>query len=99
MPVVGAQVCSDYRILVSRGIQRPHASLIAFGLRQPISAFTLPLLPGDDEPEVALNHILHTLYQRAHFDLRLDSPSCLSRPCLSPIQPGPRRSRRRHSPK
>ena len=72
MPVVGVQVQSDYRILVSRGIQRPHASLIAFNLRQPIPAFTLPLLPGDDEPEVALNHLLHALYRRARFDLRLD---------------------------
>jgi hypothetical protein len=72
MPVVGVQVQSDYRILVSRGLQRPHASLIAFSLRQPIPAFTLPLLSGDDEPEVALNRILHLLYQRARFDLRLD---------------------------
>ena len=72
MPVVGAQVQSDYRILVSRGIQRPRAALIAFTLRQPIPAFTLPLLPDDDEPEVALNRILHALYQRARFDLRLD---------------------------
>lgn len=72
MPVIGAQVQSDYRLLVSRGIQRPRASLIAFTLRQPIPVFTLPLLPGDDEPEVALNRILHALYQRARFDLRLD---------------------------
>jgi hypothetical protein len=72
MSVVGAPVQSDYRILVSRGIQRPRAVLIAFTLRQPIPAFTLPLLPGDDEPEVALNRILHALYQRARFDLRLD---------------------------
>ena len=72
MPVVGAQVQSDYRILVSRGTQRPRVSLIAFTLRQPIPTFTLPLLPGDDEPEVALNSILHALYRRARFDLRLD---------------------------
>src|SRR5712692_10448626 len=72
MPVVGAQVQSDYRILVSRGIQRPRASLIVFTLRQPIPAFRLPLLPGDKEPEVALNRILHALYRRARFDLRLD---------------------------
>jgi hypothetical protein len=72
MPVVGAQVQSDYRILVSRGPQRPRASLIAFTLRQPIPAFMLPLLPGDDEPEVALNSILHALYRRARFYLRLD---------------------------
>jgi hypothetical protein len=72
MPVVGAQVQSDYRILVSRGIQRPRASLIAFTLRQPIPAFTLPLLPDDDEREVALNRILHTLFRRACYDLWLD---------------------------
>jgi hypothetical protein len=72
MPVIGAQVQSDYRILVSRGTQRPRAALIVFTLRQPIPTFTLPLLPGDDEPEVALNRILHVLYRRARFDLRLD---------------------------
>ena len=38
IPVVGAQVPIDYRILVSRGIQRPRAPLIAFTLRQPIPA-------------------------------------------------------------
>jgi hypothetical protein len=72
MPVVGVPVQSDYRILVSRGHQRPHASLIAFTLHQPIPVFTLPLLPGDEEPDVALNRILHAVYQRARFDLCLD---------------------------
>jgi hypothetical protein len=72
MPVVGAQVQSDYRILVSRGTQRPRAALIAFTLHQPIPAFRLPLLPDDDEPEVTLNRIFQALYRRAHFDLRLD---------------------------
>jgi hypothetical protein len=71
MPVIGTQVKSDYRILLSRGTQRPRAALIAFTLRQPIPSFTLPLLPGDAEPEVTLNRILHDLYRRARFDLRL----------------------------
>jgi uncharacterized protein DUF4058 len=81
MPVVGAQVKSDYRILMSRGIQRPRASLIACTLRQPIPAFMLPLLPNDDEPEVALNRIFHALYQRARFDLRFD----YSQPPIPPL--------------
>jgi hypothetical protein len=72
MPVIGAQVKSDYRLLVSRGSHRPRAALMAFTLRQPIPAFTLPLLPNDEEPEVTLNPILHDLYRRARFDLRLD---------------------------
>jgi hypothetical protein len=33
---------------------------------------TLPLLPGDDEPILKLGNVLHELYQRARFDLRLD---------------------------
>jgi transposase InsO family protein len=72
LPVIGAQMQSDYRIPVSRGPQRPRASLTAFTLRQPIPSFTLPLLPGDDEPEVTLNHLLHAWYRRARFDLHLD---------------------------
>ena len=72
MPVIGTRVKSDYRILISRGTQRPRAALTAFMLRQPIPSFTLPLLPDDAEPEVTLDRILHDLYRRARFDLRLD---------------------------
>lgn len=72
MPVISRPIQSDYRILVSRGSKRPHAQLYPFNLRQPIPSFHLPLLPGDDEPLVNLNNILHALYTRARFDLRLD---------------------------
>lgn len=72
MPVLRARVKSDYRILVSRGMQRPRAQLYPFNLRQPIPVFPLPLLPDDDEPVVDLGKILHALYERARFDLRLD---------------------------
>jgi hypothetical protein len=72
MPLRGKPAPSDYRILVSRGRERPRAKLYAFGVRQPIPQFPLPLLPDDDEPEVDLNAILHALYERARFDLRLD---------------------------
>lgn len=81
MPVTGKKVRSDYRILVSRGHQRPHAQLYVFDLRQPMPLFPLPLLPGDDEPPVDLNAILHALYERARFDLRLD----YSQPPVPPL--------------
>jgi hypothetical protein len=68
-------------ILVSRGARRPHAQLYAFNLRQPIPPFPLPLLPGDDEPSVDLNAILHALYDRARFDLRLN----YAQPSLPPL--------------
>lgn len=72
MAVVGEAVQSDYRILVSRGWQRPRAQLYTFGLRQPIPQFPLPLMRGEEEPLVDLNTVLHELYDRARFDLRLD---------------------------
>lgn len=72
MTVVGRPMRSDYRILISRGIQRPRAQLYAFNLRQPMPQFPLPLLPKETEPLIDLNTILHELYQRARFDLRLD---------------------------
>lgn len=72
MPVVGQPVQSDYRILVSRGWQRPRAQLYPFNVQHPIPKFSLPLLRQDEAPEVDLGEILHALYDRARFDLRLD---------------------------
>ncbi|MCL4832459.1 MAG: DUF4058 family protein [Caldilineaceae bacterium] len=72
MPMVGPDVESDYRILISPGWRRPHARLHAFSLRQPIPEITIPLQKGEDEPTLALNDVLHSLYNRARFDLRLD---------------------------
>lgn len=81
MPVLGAAARQDYAILVSRGVERPHAQLYTFGVRQPIPAFQLPLLPGEDGPAVELNAILHALYERTRFDLVLD----YSRPAVPPL--------------
>ena len=73
----------EYSILVSRGTDRPKGQLHVFGLRQPIPVFRLPLLAGDSEPELDLGRILHELYDRASFDLRLD----YSRPPVPPLGP------------
>jgi hypothetical protein len=73
MPVMSGQpVEGAYRILVSRGASRPRAKLYAFGVRQPIPPIPIPLLPKDPEPSLDLNAVLHALYERARFDLRLD---------------------------
>jgi len=82
MPVVGEPIQSDYRILISRGDRRPHAQLYAFNVRQAIPPFPLPLLPDDVEPAVDLGTILHDLYQRARFDLRLD----YTQPPIPPLE-------------
>jgi hypothetical protein len=72
---------SDYRILIGRGASRPGARLYAFGVRQAIPTIPVPLLPGDPEPSLDLNAVLHALYERARFDLRLD----YSRPPVPPL--------------
>jgi hypothetical protein len=63
---------SHYRILVSRARQRPSGDLYLFSVRQPIPDFSLPLQPGDNEPVVELNRIIHDLYERAGYDLRIN---------------------------
>jgi hypothetical protein len=63
---------AHYRILVSRGHTRPWADLYYFGVRDPIPAFPLPLQPDEEEPPVELNSLLHALYDRAGYDLRID---------------------------
>lgn len=72
MPIQGPAIESDYRILISRATTRPRAHLYPFNLRDAIPTFTLPLLPGDDEPPVNLGAIFHALYERARYDLSLD---------------------------
>ena len=62
---------SAYRVLVSRGWTRPKGRLYTFGLRDAIPPIPIPLAMGEEEPELALNDVLHALYQRARFDLRL----------------------------
>ena len=62
----------DYRILIARSDRRPWVDLYAFGVRDPLPPFPLPLRSGDDEPTVDLQDILTTVYDRASYDLRLD---------------------------
>ena len=83
MPLAGTPIHSDYRILVSREWRRPRAELYAFGVRDAVPSFALPLLRGDSEPSVDLNGVLHELYSRARFDLRLD----YTEPAVPPLLP------------
>jgi hypothetical protein len=62
----------DYSILVSPALTRPSAQFYAFTVRDPIPTFRLPLQEDDEEPIVDLNTILHDLYDRAGYDLRVN---------------------------
>lgn len=66
------EIAASYRIVVSRAETRPRAELYAFGVREPIPAFPLPLQPGVAEPLVDLGRLLATVYDRAGYDLRID---------------------------
>jgi hypothetical protein len=72
MPTRGPEMTADYRILVSRSYRRPKADLIAFGVRDEIPKFPLPLRRDEEEPLVDLGRVLHALYDRASYDLRID---------------------------
>jgi Protein of unknown function (DUF4058) len=63
---------SDYRILVSRAQDRPQAAVYLFIIRDPIPDIPVPLQPGEAEPSLALNRLLHDVYDRAGYDLTLD---------------------------
>ena len=63
---------SDYRIIVSRARDRPQAAVYLFTIRDSIPDIPIPLQPGDAEPLVALNRLVHDVYDRAGYDLTLD---------------------------
>lgn len=63
---------SDYRIFVHRKEQDFQAHLYPFTVRQPVPAFPLPLLPGDQEPPIGLGRLIKDLFHRARYQLILD---------------------------
>lgn len=61
-----------YRIVVSRSPRRPYADVYLFSLRQPIPNVPIPLRPGDEEPLLPLNDLLHAVYDQGAYDLVVD---------------------------
>ncbi|MEH2320537.1 DUF4058 family protein [Nostoc sp.] len=72
MLVFGDGTQNDYRILVSRGENRPQSDLYAFNLQDVIPSFALTLRTGDSEPLVDLQSLLAGIYERASYDLVID---------------------------
>jgi Protein of unknown function (DUF4058) len=84
MPLRSSPPSSDYRILVCRARRSRDAKLYAFPYTSAIPAIPIPLLPGDPEPELDLNGILHALFDRARYDLVID----YAQPPDPPLRPG-----------
>ena len=72
LPVFDNDNAASYRILVSRGNERPVADLYLFNLPDAIPCFPLPLGAGDVEPMLDLQALLNTVYDRAAYDITLD---------------------------
>lgn len=68
----GEEKLSDYRIVISRSWQRPSADIYLFSIRQRIPSFLIPLRPGEQEPVLPLNQILHDLYDQGGYDMAID---------------------------
>jgi hypothetical protein len=67
-----APAASDYRVVVSRAARRPRADVYLFDVRDPIPTVPLPLRPGEAEPELPLNQLLHEVYDLGAYDLVID---------------------------
>jgi hypothetical protein len=72
MPLKQGVPPSDYRVLVSRAGSRPKVGLYRFGLRAHVPTIPIPLLPGEGEPLLELNRILHQLIERAAYYVATD---------------------------
>ncbi len=73
LPMEGNPPASDYRFIVSRSWQRPQAHLYAFNLPETIPDCPVPIKQGEkNEPVLILQTLLHTLYEQAGYDLRID---------------------------
>ncbi len=72
MPPHEAGRSPDYRILIFRPRRGRDVHLYGFSYKMRIPRIPIPLLPGDTEPSLDLNSILHALYERAGYDLTID---------------------------
>ena len=73
MPVIGDLPDTDYRILVANARRaEPIADLYAFGIRQPIPDFVLPLAQDAEGIAVNLNAVVGQVYADGSYDLEID---------------------------
>ena len=72
MPVVGDAPQGCYRIIVANGRLRPQADLYAFGLREAIPEFVLPLGKGDAGVGVDLNEVLGHVYSHGSYNMFIE---------------------------
>jgi hypothetical protein len=72
MPLYKPPPPNDYRILICRARPKRKEVVYVFPWTIPVPAIPIPLLPEDAEPVIDLNSVLHSLMDRAGYDLDID---------------------------
>ncbi len=72
MTILGCELVSHYRILVSRSETRPKAALYAFNLSDRIPTVPIPLRLGDVEPLLDLQSLVDDIYNQGGYGLRIN---------------------------
>jgi hypothetical protein len=71
---------TDYLVMVSRTYQRPVCDIWTIRIREKLPVIPIPLQRQDKEVPLDLGKALHSAYERARYDLRIDYRS-------SPVPP------------
>ena len=77
------QESSDYRILVSRGWERPKGLLYTFNLSESIPSVPIPLQRGETELSLALGDLIPQIYEDVRYERRIDYTAPAPPPKLS----------------
>ncbi|BAZ12521.1 hypothetical protein NIES4071_43520 [Calothrix sp. NIES-4071] len=83
MNIRGMQSTTAYRILISRGHQRPAAELYRVSLQQQLPTLRVPLKLNQKEPLVNLQEVFNGVYERARYTTRIDYHQPVPSPALS----------------
>lgn len=67
LPMVGGDIFSHYRIVVSKAANRPQALLYPFNLAQPLPEVSIPLRSHDQEPVISFQALLSQVYDRSGY--------------------------------
>jgi hypothetical protein len=63
---------AHYLVMVCKAGERPRSSVWPISVRQPLPTVPIPLLAPDPPAPLDLGQALHTAYERARYDLRVD---------------------------
>jgi hypothetical protein len=71
---------SDYFVFLTRAGRSDRTETWPIGLRDPLPTVPVPLLPGDPDVALDLDHALRAIYDEARYDLSIDYAQSLTPP-------------------